>query len=300
MLANDYGVRLSFHPHVGTAVELEPQIDRLLADTPLDLCFDTGHHAFWNQDPLAYMDKVRDRIAYMHLKNVDPAVRARVLAGELALDRSFAEGAMCPLPDGAVDIRAVMRRLDAIGLRRPRRRRAGSERDRQRRPRPSSPGRNLDFLAGLCQCHDAAKNFCEISAARCYARIETATGKPRAPQGEKDETPRIPHHHRRRRRRPRRPAAPRPRRGRPHRLVHLVGPERARLLDQLREAAVRGGEPRHHAEPRRRRRRPRQHRHRRAGAGGAAAATPTRRPTTSRTTTRGCPPAASRPGSSST
>ena len=68
-----------------------------------------------------------------------------------------------------------------------------------------------------------------------------------------------------------RPAAPRPRRGRPDRLVHLLGPERARLLDQLREAAVRGGQPRHHAQPRRRRRRARQHRHRRAGAGGAAA-----------------------------
>ena len=51
MLADDYGVRLSFHPHVGTGVEYEAQIDRLLADTEIDLCFDTGHHAFWNQDP---------------------------------------------------------------------------------------------------------------------------------------------------------------------------------------------------------------------------------------------------------
>ena len=73
----------SFHPHVGTAVELEAQIDRLLADTEVDLCFDTGHHAFWGQDPLAYMDRVWGRIAYMHLKNVDPAVRARVLDGSL-------------------------------------------------------------------------------------------------------------------------------------------------------------------------------------------------------------------------
>ena len=57
------------------------------------------------------MDKVGDRIAYMHLKNVDPAVRARVLAGELGIERSFAEGAMCPLHhradvDGAVGQRA--------------------------------------------------------------------------------------------------------------------------------------------------------------------------------------------------
>ena len=60
------------------------------------------------------------------------------------------------------------------------------------------------------------------------------------------------------------PAPPRPRRSRPHRLVHLLRPERPRLLDQLREGPLRGRQPRHHPQPRRRRRRPRQHRHRRA------------------------------------
>jgi inosose dehydratase len=148
MLAGDYGVRLSFHPHVGTAVERERQIDRLLADTPLDLCFDTGHHAFWDQDPLAYMDKVRDRIAYVHLKNVDPAVRARVLAGELSVAASFAEGVMCPLPDGAVDIAAVVRRLEAAGFSGP----VVVEQDLSERAAETPEElarRNLEFLAGL-------------------------------------------------------------------------------------------------------------------------------------------------------
>ncbi|ODT84177.1 MAG: AP endonuclease [Pelagibacterium sp. SCN 64-44] len=104
----EHGLKLSFHPHVGTAVEREAQIDRLLEETDIDLCFDTGHHAFWGQDPLAYMEKVFPRIAYMHLKNVDPRVRARVLGGELSIAASYGEGVMCPLPDGAVDIRAVM------------------------------------------------------------------------------------------------------------------------------------------------------------------------------------------------
>jgi inosose dehydratase len=116
MLAGDYGVALTFHPHVGTCVELEPQIDRLLAATDLDLCFDTGHHAFWGQDPLAYMARVRDRIGYMHLKNVDPAICARVRAGSLGIDEAFARGAMCPLPDGSVDIPGVMRFLRDTGF----------------------------------------------------------------------------------------------------------------------------------------------------------------------------------------
>ncbi|MNT58874.1 Inosose dehydratase [compost metagenome] len=62
------------------------------------------------------MEKVFPRIAYMHLKNVDPAVRARVLSGELAVRDSYAAGVMCPLPDGAVDIQAVMRLLADRGF----------------------------------------------------------------------------------------------------------------------------------------------------------------------------------------
>lgn len=113
MIEGDYGLKASFHPHVGTAVQFEPQIDRLLADTEIDLCFDTGHHAFWDQDPLAYMQKVYPRIAYMHLKNVDRAVRRQVLDGTLGITEAFAAGVMCPLPDGVVDIQGVVDFLEA-------------------------------------------------------------------------------------------------------------------------------------------------------------------------------------------
>lgn len=116
LVEDEYGLTLSFHPHIGTAVEKEAQIDRLLAETDIDLCFDTGHHAFWDQDPIAYMEKVFPRIAYMHLKNVDPDVRARVLAGSLSVAASYAAGVMCPLPDGAVDIQAAMRLLARRGF----------------------------------------------------------------------------------------------------------------------------------------------------------------------------------------
>ena len=111
LVESEFGLKLSFHPHIGTAVERESQIDRLLAETDIDLCFDTGHHAFWDQDPLGYMERVLPRIAYMHLKNVDGAVRQRVLDGHLSIADSYGAGVMCPLPDGVVDIRAVMQLL---------------------------------------------------------------------------------------------------------------------------------------------------------------------------------------------
>jgi inosose dehydratase len=132
VIEGEFGLKASFHPHVGTAVEREAQIDRLLAETEIDLCFDTGHHAFWGQDPLAYMKRVWGRIAYMHLKNVDAAVRAKVLDGKLSIEASYGRGVMAPLPDGAVDIRAIMRFLEAAGLRWARGGGAGRGRERQR------------------------------------------------------------------------------------------------------------------------------------------------------------------------
>ncbi len=116
LLSDHFGIALTFHPHVATAVEFEAQIDRLLQDTDINLCFDTGHHAFWNQDPLAYMEKVWDRIGYTHLKNVDGIVRRRMLDGQLGVREAFEAGIMCPLPDGAVDIAAVMRMLKERGF----------------------------------------------------------------------------------------------------------------------------------------------------------------------------------------
>ena len=116
IIEDEFGLKASFHPHVGTAVELESEIDRLLAETQIDLCLDTGHHAFWNQDPLAYMQRVWTRIAYIHLKNVDRTIRQRVLDGALSIEQAFAAGVMCPLPDGVVDIRAVVALLEARGF----------------------------------------------------------------------------------------------------------------------------------------------------------------------------------------
>jgi inosose dehydratase len=111
VMRDDYGITLHVHPHVGTCLEREAQIDRMLGETEVSLCFDTGHHAFWDQDVLAYMDKVWDRIGMVHLKNVDPVVRARVLAGAVGVNASFDQGVMCALPDGAIDIGAVVRFL---------------------------------------------------------------------------------------------------------------------------------------------------------------------------------------------
>lgn len=116
VIEEECGLKASFHPHVGTAVQREDQIDRLLEETTIELCFDTGHHAFWDQDALGYLGRVCDRVAYIHLKNVDPAVRRRVLEGELTIAQSYGAGVMCELPNGVVNIPAVMELLESTNF----------------------------------------------------------------------------------------------------------------------------------------------------------------------------------------
>lgn len=110
-LASEHGLELAFHPHVLTDIETEAQIDRLLEQTRVGLCFDVGHHAFWGADPAAYMERVRDRISVIHLKNVDVGLVDQVAKGQLTARQAVDKGAFCPLDAGAVDIPAFLDRL---------------------------------------------------------------------------------------------------------------------------------------------------------------------------------------------
>lgn len=117
-IAKAHGLAFSFHPHVGTAVELEGQIERLLAQTDpglVGLCLDTGHHAYWNADPLDFLERHGDRINAIHLKNVDADLRERVHRENIHSDRAFEMGVMTDLDRGAVDIAAFMRELVRSG-----------------------------------------------------------------------------------------------------------------------------------------------------------------------------------------
>lgn len=114
--AADLGLTLSVHPHVGTAIERLDQVERLLDASAVALCLDTGHHAFWGDDPAAFLDRAASRLAYVHLKNVDAELSAAVREGRMELQKALDRGAFCPLDAGAVDIPGFLRRLDATGF----------------------------------------------------------------------------------------------------------------------------------------------------------------------------------------
>ncbi len=117
-LAEEYGVRLQFHHHADSYVETRPQIDRLLAETDpryVSLCLDTGHLAYGGGDAAQLIADHPDRIGYLHIKQMDPAIVARAKKEDLAFGQAVAMGASCEPPAGIPDIPSVVAALQARG-----------------------------------------------------------------------------------------------------------------------------------------------------------------------------------------
>lgn len=106
------GITLVYHHHMGTVVEAEWEIDRLMAETgpQTHLLLDTGHCYFGGGDPLRLARRHMGRVRHIHAKNVREDVRRQVREEGL----SFLEGVRRGVftvpgdPDGAIDFLPVL------------------------------------------------------------------------------------------------------------------------------------------------------------------------------------------------
>jgi inosose dehydratase len=111
----EHGVRMAYHHHMGTVVESEGEIDRLMRSTggSVGLLLDTGHLVYAGADPAAVAKRHIARICHVHCKDV----RSTVLAAVRKADRSFldavVDGVFTVPGDGAIDFPAVLRVLKA-------------------------------------------------------------------------------------------------------------------------------------------------------------------------------------------
>jgi inosose dehydratase len=117
-VADETGLRTVFHHHCATFVETPAEIDELLRRTDaglVGLCLDTGHAAFGGDDPVALASRWHERIRHVHLKDCDPAIRARAEAEEWDYQQSVRAGVFCELGRGSVDFGGVLTLLAGIG-----------------------------------------------------------------------------------------------------------------------------------------------------------------------------------------
>lgn len=117
--SQEYGLTVGIHAHAGGFMDFEPELDRLLSEVDesiLKICFDTGHHSYAGFDPVAFMKRNIDRISYMHFKDINPVVKADVIAKRTGFYDACGQGIFCNLGDGDVDFGQVRQTLLDAGF----------------------------------------------------------------------------------------------------------------------------------------------------------------------------------------
>jgi inosose dehydratase len=121
---DETGLRTVFHHHSAGYVETPDEIATLLELTDaekLGLVFDSGHYmngaGVVGVDLVAalnrFLNRFKERIWYIHLKDIDPAVARRARVEEWDYFNAVRNGLFCELGKGAVDFPALLRWLAA-------------------------------------------------------------------------------------------------------------------------------------------------------------------------------------------
>lgn len=115
--SEEYGLTVSIHAHAGGYCDFEEEHDRLLSEIDADtlkVCIDTAHATLAGMDLLALTRKYADRIAHVHLKDIDPVKKAAVVRNGTEFYTACADSMFCQIGKGEVDFRAFRKLLEEI------------------------------------------------------------------------------------------------------------------------------------------------------------------------------------------
>ncbi|QEL85864.1 myo-inosose-2 dehydratase [Bacillus mycoides] len=104
-LAQEKGLHIVYHHHMGTGVQTTAEIEKLMNMTNpelVSLLFDTGHLVFSGEDPLYVLKKYLPRIKHVHLKDIRQVVVDAVKENELSFLQAVKNGAFTVPGDGVI------------------------------------------------------------------------------------------------------------------------------------------------------------------------------------------------------
>ncbi|HWA26607.1 MAG TPA: myo-inosose-2 dehydratase [Lacunisphaera sp.] len=111
-------MRVVYHHHMGTVIQLEEDLERLLRSVPeISLLLDPGHLALAGLDAVAVTRRHAARIGHVHLKSVRPDVAATVRKEGWSFHRAVANGVFTIPGDGCVDFPAIFAILAEVDYR---------------------------------------------------------------------------------------------------------------------------------------------------------------------------------------
>jgi inosose dehydratase len=108
----DQGVVMAYHHHMGTVIQAEDEVDRMMDSTKsVGLLLDTGHLTCAGGDPLRALKRHAKRITHVHCKDI----RKDKLALARKQDMSFLDGVLGDVfavpGDGSIDFAPILKGL---------------------------------------------------------------------------------------------------------------------------------------------------------------------------------------------
>ncbi len=114
---SDQGMDISFHYHMGTAVETEKDIDLMMKHSgeAVKLLYDAGHLAFSGGDVFAIIEKHGERISHVHAKDVRLPIIEKLDRNNQSFLDAVLKGAFTVPGDGSLNFHDIVNRLAAVG-----------------------------------------------------------------------------------------------------------------------------------------------------------------------------------------
>ncbi len=111
------GIAVGFHHHMGTIVESEGDIDKLMkhSDDVLGLTLDTGHITFAGGDAVAIIEQYANRIVHVHFKDLRFNVMKKVHDEDLSFLQAVLEGIFTVPGDANIDYPSIFKALKKVG-----------------------------------------------------------------------------------------------------------------------------------------------------------------------------------------
>lgn len=117
-LAQEKGMVLTCHHHMGTGVQTVEEIDKFMSlvdPEKVFLLFDSGHLTFAGIDPLPILKKYINRIKHVHLKDVRLSVREQAQKEGWSFLTAVRNGVFTVPGDGDVDFAPIFKVLEESG-----------------------------------------------------------------------------------------------------------------------------------------------------------------------------------------